>query len=178
MIPTLQTPRLLLNAFTLADAPAVREYAGDIAVARTTANIPHPYPEGAAEGWIGSHQQAFLEDRNLVFAIRFPDGKLAGAINLAINRSHLHGELGYWIARPFWGRGIATEAARSVVAHGFTQLGLERIHARHLGNNPASGRVMEKAGLTKEGCQRRHFIKNGQFEDVLEYGILKAEYGP
>lgn len=178
MIPTLRTSRLVLNAFSLADAPAVHEYAGDIEVARTTANIPHPYPEGAAEGWIGSHQQAFLDDRDLVFAIRFPDGKLAGAINLAIKRPHQQAELGYWIGRPFWGQGIATEAAKCVVGHGFSHLGLERIYARHMCGNPASGRVMEKAGFRKEGCLRRHFFKNGQFEDVLEYGILKTEYAP
>lgn len=176
MIPTLQTPRLVLDAFTLADASAVHEYAGNIEVARMTANIPHPYPEGAAEAWIASHQQAFLDDRDLVFAIRFPDGKLAGAINLAIKRPHQQAELGYWIGQPFWGQGIATEAARCVIDHGFSCLGLERVYARHMGGNPASGRVMEKAGFMREGCLRRHFLKNGRFEDVLEYGILKSEY--
>jgi ribosomal-protein-alanine N-acetyltransferase len=175
MLPTLQSPRLLLDAFTLDDAPSVQRQAGDPEVARTTANIPHPYPEGAAEAWIGSHAPAFAEKRHVTLAIRHPEHGLVGTVSLGVDMAHRHAEAGYWIGREFWSQGFATEALRRLIAYGFRELDLERIHARHLGCNPASGRVMEKAGMTREGCQRRHFIKNGNFEDVVLYGIMRSD---
>lgn len=176
MIPSLRTPSLLLDSFSFVDVPAIQLYAGNAEVARMTANIPHPYPEGAAEFWIGTHRQAFEEDKNLTLAIRLPSGDLVGAVSLAIDRKNSRAELGYWIGRPFWGNGYATEAARELIGHGFSSLALERITAHHLGSNPASGRVMEKTGMTFEGRLRRHMLKDGHFEDIVLYGILKSEY--
>lgn len=176
MIPTLHTERLLLSPFTLSDASSVRDYAGNAAVAKTTANVPHPYPEGAAEEWIVSHFAQFQEKKNVVFAIRSRDGALRGAINLGLSLHDSRGELGYWIGLPHWNQGICTEAVRRVIQYGFDELGLNRIYARHLSINPASGRVMEKNGMKKEGVQREHLMKDGVFMNVAEYGILRAEY--
>lgn len=176
MLPTLHTERLLLDAFTLKDAEVVHRLAGDPEVARTTANIPHPYPEGAAEIWIRTHGPMHAEKGHITLAIRRPDEGLVGAISLGVNPAHQHAEAGYWIGRPFWGRGYATESLRTLIGHGFAVVKLARIHARHLGCNPASGRVMEKAGMIREGCQRRHESRNGTFEDVILYGILREEY--
>lgn len=176
MLPTLQTERLLLDAFTLDDVESVQNQAGDPEVARTTANIPHPYPPGAAEFWIRSHAPAHAEKGHIALAIREPECGLVGTISLGLDIANSHAEAGYWIGRNFWGRGYATEALRRIVAHGFDDLGLERIFARHLACNPASGRVMEKAGMTREGCMRRHICKNGNFEDVVLWGILRREY--
>jgi RimJ/RimL family protein N-acetyltransferase len=154
----------------------VRDYAGNAAVAKTTANVPHPYPEGAAEKWIASHPIQFLEKKNVVFAIRSRDGALLGAINLGLSLDDRRGELGYWIGLPHWNQGICTQAVGRVIQYGFEDLGLNRIYARHLSINPASGRAMEKNGMKKEGVQREHFMKDGVFMDVVEYGILRAEY--
>lgn len=176
MLPTLQTARLLLDAFTLEDAESVQRQAGAPEVARTTANIPHPYPAGAAEAWIRSHAPAHAEKGHIALAIRASQIGLVGAISLGIDSNNRHAEPGYWIGRAHWGRGYATEALRELIGYGFGELALERIFARHLACNPASGRVMEKAGMTREGCQRRHIFKNGNFEDVVMYGILRAEH--
>lgn len=160
----------------MSDAPLVQRYAGDSAVARTTQNVPHPYADGVAEKWIASHLLQFLQKTNVVFAIRSPEGEFYGAINLHLNERDHRGVLGYWIGVPFWNQGICTAAARLVVAYGFDELGLNKVYARHLAGNVGSGRVMEKLGMKQEGIQREHTWKNGAFQDIVEYGILKSEY--
>lgn len=175
-IPTFQTARLTIGPFLLADGPAVQKLAGHPEIARTTAHIPHPYPDGAAEKWIATHHDDFEEGTGVVFAIRETGGSLIGAIGLTIDRENRRAELGYWLGLPFWGHGYCTEAARRVVEYGFHDLGLQKIHAHHLGGNPASGRVMEKIGMTREGCLRQHIWKNGVFDDFVAWSILRDEF--
>jgi RimJ/RimL family protein N-acetyltransferase len=176
MLPTLRTVRLILSSFTLEDAPRVQQYAGDYDVYRTTMNIPHPYPDGAAEKWIARHVSEFLDNRHVTLALRKPDGAMIGAIGLALALDHRHAELGYWIGKPFWGNGYCTEAARAVLEFAFGQMQLERVYARHLSINPASGRVMQKIGMIREGTLRQHCVKEGRAIDVLLYGILREEF--
>jgi RimJ/RimL family protein N-acetyltransferase len=174
---TLLTDRLLLRPFTLADAPDVQRLAGDRDIASTTLNVPHPYEDGMAEQWIGTHQERFDRGELVNFAITMrQDGTLIGAIGLVIDQKHEHAELGYWIGKPYWGNGYCTEAAEVVLHYGFTVLGLNRIYARYMTRNPASGRVMEKAGMRYEGCLRQHVKKWEVFEDLNVYAILKSEY--
>ncbi len=176
MIPTLDAQRVQLTPFVLGDAPLVQRYAGDPEVARTTLNVPHPYPEGAAEKWIASHRPQYLDRRNVVFAVRSLAGELVGAINLALDLRNGVGELGYWVGRPFWGRGYGTSAARVVVDYAFETFALNKVSARHLSANAASGRVMEKAGMIREGILRRHVIKDGVPRDVVCYGVLGIDH--
>ncbi|MGB6220114.1 GNAT family N-acetyltransferase [Haloferula sp.] len=176
MIPTLHAESVTLSPFSLGDAGLVQQYAGDAEVARTTLNVPHPYPDGAAEKWIASHLLQYLEKKNAVFAVRSTSGDLYGAINLGLNMNDQIGELGYWIGVPFWNKGFCTDAARRLIQFGFDDIGLNKIYARHLGGNAGSGRVMEKIGMKKEGIQRQHTMKNGELRDIVEYGILKSEY--
>jgi RimJ/RimL family protein N-acetyltransferase len=174
---SLQTARLLLRPFVLADAPDVQRLAGERDVADTTFNIPHPYLDGMAEQWIVTHRELFGrgELANFAIVLRTTD-TLVGAIGLRINALDRNAELGYWIGRPFWNMGYGTEAARAVVAYGLGPLGLRRIHARHLARNPSSGRVMQKVGMRPEGCLRQHVMKWGVLEDLVLYGILQDEY--
>ena len=176
-LPTLETTRLLLRPFTIADAADVQRLAGDYAIADTTLCIPHPYGDGTAERWISTHQDAFDLGRGATFAItRKPDGVLVGAINLGdIAKGH-KAELGCWVGRPFWGQGYCTEAANAVFRYGFSDLGLIRIYAIHFARYFASGRVLQKLGMRHEGCQRQHIMKWGKFEDLELYGILKQEW--
>jgi ribosomal-protein-alanine N-acetyltransferase len=175
--PTLTTTRLLLRPFTLADAPEVKRLAGERDVASTTLNIPHPYEDGMAEQWISTHQEAYTKGEIVNFAIVLrTDNTLMGAIGLRLDQHHARAELGYWLGKSFWQRGYCTEAARAVVAYGFDVLRLHRIHASYMQRNPASGRVMQKIGMTYEGCMRHHIQKWGVFEDIEIYGILRSEY--
>lgn len=174
--PTLTSPRLILRPFHLGDAPRVQQLAGDRAVAMSTLMIPHPYTDGLAEAWIRTHPQNFANDQAVTFAITLPNDILCGAIGLGLVREFHLAELGYWIGKPYWGKGYATEAAHTILQFGFETLGLNRIQATHFTDNPASGRVMEKIGMTYEGCRRQHTLKWGEFKDIKLYGLLKIDW--
>lgn len=175
--PILYTSRLTLRPFTLADAPDVQRMAGAPEVASTTAAIPHPYLDGMAEEWIGGHAAALENDSNVTYALILKDnGALLGAIGLHVTLEHGRAELGYWVGHDYWGQGYCTEAAAEMLRYGFETLGLHRIFARHLRRNPASGRVMQKTGMAQEGCMREHFLKWGQYEDVVFYGLLRRDW--
>jgi RimJ/RimL family protein N-acetyltransferase len=101
---------------------------------------------------------------------------LIGVVGLQqIARDRLRAELGYWIGVPWWGKGYATEAARAVVRYGFDELGLHKIHAHYLTRNPASGKVLERVGMRREGMLREEVRKWGRFEDVILCGILRSD---
>jgi RimJ/RimL family protein N-acetyltransferase len=175
--PTLETPRLVLRPLTRADAPAVQRLAGDREVASTTLNIPHPYPDGAAEAWIDTLPIAYDAGDAVVFGVTLRDGgELVGTCGLSLDLTHARAEIGYWIGRDFWGRGVATEAARAVIGYAFTRLGVRRVFAHFYTRNPASGAVMRKLGMRHEGKLRQHVLKWGVFEDIELYGVLRDEW--
>lgn len=175
--PQIRTPRLLLRPYADADAPEVQRLAGDRRVADTTSTIPHPYPDGIAEMWIATHEAAWTSGRAAVFAITtLEGGRLVGTVGLTINPGLRSAELGYWIGVPFWGCGYATEASRAIIDFGFTVFALERIHAHHFERNPASGRVMLKAGMTGEFFRRAAIEKGGRLEDIRGYAITRAQW--
>ncbi|HUO09410.1 MAG TPA: GNAT family protein [Phycisphaerae bacterium] len=189
MQPTLYTPRLCLRPLTLADAKRVQHLAGDRRVAATTARIPHPYPDGAAEAWIESLPA--LAEKGTEFGVtlagtRTPGrendptetGYLIGCVGLYTHGDPAHARalLGYWIGVPYWNKGFATEAANAVLGYGFTRRGFNRIGAEHYVHNPASGRVMEKLGMTREGVLRQYHQKWDHFVDVVSYSILQEEW--
>ena len=173
-ISVLETERLYLRPFTLDDAPAVQALAGAPEVAATTLHIPHPYPPGAAEEWIGTHTGAAARGDGFVWAIeRAEDRMLLGGISLAVTAAHSRAEMGYWLGVPFWNQGCTTEAALRVVAWGLKELGLHRIQATCLPRNPASARVMQKAGMSYEGLLRGYVRKGETFEDLEMYAVLR-----
>jgi RimJ/RimL family protein N-acetyltransferase len=175
----IKTARLLLRPFTLGDAVEVRRLAGDKAVSAGAINIPYPYESGMAEEWIAKHDEWRERGEQLIFAaVRAADGVLVGAVGLIVSQRHRHAELGYWIGRPHWSQGYATEAAAAALRHAFETLRLHRVHAACLTRNPASARVLENIGMTHEGTRRQHLRRLDQFEDIEEYGILRAEYDP
>jgi ribosomal-protein-alanine N-acetyltransferase len=173
--PSLSSARLVLRPFFTEDASIVHKLVQEREIASTTLNIPHPYEDGMAEAWIAMHEPGWQRREMATFAITEPSEGLVGAIGLTIELAHNRAEAGYWIGLPFWGRGYATEALSAIIAFGFAQLNLNRIHASHLTRNAASGRVMIKAGMRYEGCLRQHVLKWGQFEDLAKYAILRSE---
>lgn len=175
--PTLLTERLVLRPFSLADAPAVQKLAGDEDVARMTRNIPYPYLDGIAETWISSLAPVYEAGNGLTLAICLKESdELAGCLGLRINQADQHGEIGYWVGKPFWGRGYCSEAAQAILDYGFRELELHRIFGYYLTKNPASGKVMAKIGMLYEGCQRGHILKWGVFEDLGLYGITYQDW--
>jgi RimJ/RimL family protein N-acetyltransferase len=175
--PTITTERLILRPFGLSDASDVQRLAGDRVIADTTQAIPHPYRDGMAEEWIATHSEKFQQGVSCIFAIvRKTDQVLIGSISfIAIEQEHSRAELGYWVGKPYWGKGYATEAADALVQYGFNELGLNRIFAEHLSRNPASGRVLAKIGMQHEGTLRKHVTKWGVFEDVEIWGLVRDQ---
>jgi len=166
-----------LRPFRLEDAPQVQQLAAAREIAAMTLTIPHPYPEGAAEAWIERHSPAFERGESIDFAIVVRQGsELVGAVGLNLQREHDRAELGYWIGVPYWNRGYATEAARAALGYAFETLGLHRVFAFHYTTNPASGRVLQKIGMTHEGRRRAHSLKWGEYLDNETYGILRDEW--
>ncbi len=177
--PTLETDRLLLRPFRLSDKDDVHRVCSIKEIAANTRTIPHPYPPEKAVEWIETQPQQWREGKSAIFAIcRKPAGRLIGAVGLGINEEDQNAELGYWMDKPFWGQGYCTEAAAAVIRFGFETLALNRIHAHFMTRNPASGRVMEKIGMKREGLLRGHIRKWGVFEDVVFCGMLKSDLCP
>ena len=177
--PVFETERLVLRPFALSDAPEVARLAGDRLIADTTASLPHPYEEKHAESWISTHTEGFRRGKLLNVAITDrEDGVLYGTTGLVIRAEHRRAELGYWVGVPHWGNGYATEASRALIGWAFSEGNLNRVMARHMARNPASGRVMEKLGMRIEGTLRRHVSRGDDFDDIVICSILASEFTP
>ena len=176
--PAFETERLRLRPFVLGDAPVLQRLAGRREIADTTIAIPHPYSLKMAEEWICEQACWVIGGKSVVFAVeRKADVQLVGAVGLRnIDREHAQAEMGFWVGVEWWGKGYASEAARGALCFGFGQLGLNRIYAHHMVRNPASGRVLERIGMRREGLLRQRVRKWGVFEDVVLLAILRADW--
>lgn len=173
--PVLDTERLILRPFELSDACRVQTLAGAYEIYRPTLNIPHPYEDGIAEKWIASHASRFYAGQGVDLAITLEsDGLLIGAIGLAASPTHNRAELGYWIGVPYWGNGYCTEAATRTIRYGFEVMHLHKITSCHMEWNKASGRVMQKAGMSREGTLIDHVTKDGRYHTMIVYGIINS----
>src|SRR5207253_4414556 len=104
-----------------------------------------------------------------------PDRKPVGALGCFwVSQPNRTMELGYWLAEPLWGRGLAVEACRAVLAHVFAACEAERMQARVIAGNAASCRVLEKLGFTYEGTMRSCLFRRGKFEDVMYFSLLRG----
>ncbi|HTS52534.1 MAG TPA: GNAT family N-acetyltransferase [Burkholderiales bacterium] len=178
--PIIRTARLVLRPFAPDDAAALSELAGAFEIADTTISIPHPYPLQVAVDWISGRGREPHGGGAVSFAIdEAVSGRLAGCVELRdIDAEHAQAELGFWIGKPFWRRGYASEAGKAVVRFAFESLGLNRIYAFHMARNPASGRVLLNLGLQREGVLRQRVRKWGRFEDVVSYAVLRSDAIP
>ncbi len=175
--PEIETKRLLLRKLSFTDIPQIIEFAGNQKVAETTLNIPHPYTEEDAIYWMNSANVGFVNKTQFTFGIstKLKD-EFIGGIGLKINSKFQRGVLGYWIAEPFWNTGFATEAVGGILTFGFTEIHLHKIYATHLVENPASGRVMIKNGMIKEGELKDHTKKGDLFRSLIQYRLTKQEF--
>ncbi|MEM7453989.1 MAG: GNAT family N-acetyltransferase [Planctomycetota bacterium] len=189
----IETERLILRRFEEADAYRTYQLINDPEIAANTRTIPYPYPEELAVEWIRKHRGQWISGKGVVFAIcckpefgAEPDSSaeedgvtsqayLVGAIGLQISPENHNAEMGYWVGRDYRGKGYCTEAAAALLEFGFEVLALHRIHAHHLARNPASGRIMEKLGMEKEGHMKQNVRKNGVFEDTVHYAIINPQ---
>ena len=141
----------------------------------TTVNLPFPYKIIDAQKWIAEHALLYLNLREITFAIR-SKGILIGAIVIRLDMNNLRGDIGFWIGVNYWNKGFCTEAAAAIIKYGFNELKLNKITAQHMINNSASGRVMQKCEMEKEGYLKQHYLKDGKYIDCVLYGITRNTY--
>jgi RimJ/RimL family protein N-acetyltransferase len=155
--PVVETRRLLLRAPAPHDIPAIARLANDEAITRMTLRMPHPYGQGDAEAFVVTVAAQDPAKAN-TFLIEHEDLCPVGVIGL-FEDADLAPETGYWIGRPFWGRGFATEALEGALVWAGKRWKKRALMAGHFADNPASGRVLEKAGFLYTGEVRKQFSR-------------------
>ena len=161
-----------LRPFSISDLENLVKYANNYNIAKFLTNqFPHPYTEEDGRKFISSVANS---DPVNIFAIEV-NGEAVGSIGI-FPQSDIHeknAEMGYWLAEPFWGNGIVTRAIGEIVEYGFNTFEITRIFARPFSTNPASQRVLEKAGFTCEVRLKNAIYKNGNYIDEMIYAINK-----
>ncbi len=177
ILPTLTTHRLTLNQIGTADIPQIVSLANNLKVTQTTRTMPYPYFEKDAMAWIAMCDQGLSDGNKYIFAIRDKHTHdFMGGIGLTLDIANNRAELGYWIGEPFWNNGFTTEAVRPILKFGFETLQLNKIIAVYVDTNGASGKIMIKNGMVKEGELKQHDFKNGMYINLVLYRMLKTEY--
>jgi ribosomal-protein-alanine N-acetyltransferase len=162
------TGSCVLRGPTLDDAPSLAAHANNRNVLLNLRDaFPSPYMEEDARSWIkATPSEGPL--RNFIIDV---DGQACGSIGFKVGYDveRVSAELGYWIGEPFWGRGIMTGAVKAITKYGFEELKLTRIFAVPMIHNPASFRVLEKAGFVREGIMKKAALKDGRIRDMVLY---------
>jgi [ribosomal protein S5]-alanine N-acetyltransferase len=173
---TIETERLHLRTPTLEDAEAIFEsYAQDPEVVRYLVWTAHSSVETTRE-FLRSLEAPIKSGASHPFTISLMDGPLVGMIELRIKPEKDRAEVGYVLARDYWGKGIVTEALRAVILYGFSMAGIDRITAICDIDNIGSARVMEKAGMSFEGIQSRTIVHpniSSEPRDVRCYAVTR-----
>ena len=159
--PIIQTPDFTLRPFQASDAPAVASGIAHRDVIRMLVSPPYPYALADAVEFIDKVKD---DPWHWVIDINGPSGCVA-----------VDEELGYWLAKPYWGRGITTRAVRKLCEIGFAEHQLQRIFARVRDGNQPSIRVLEKCGFQLEARVPKHYFKNGKSFDILFFGKMRNE---
>lgn len=175
--PELMTETLRLRKIKISDVPSLLKYCHNKKISEQIINIPYPYREEDAVFRINFVWQGFKNKERYVFAITLKNSdELIGEIGLHMDKSNNSAQFGYWIAEPFWGKGIASEATAAILKFGFMDLHLNKIYATHYPENPASGKVMLKNKMIKEAELKEQYNVEGIYKNVIQYRLTKEEY--
>lgn len=173
---TITTKRLVLRLFQKSDAAAVTKLCNNYNIYKNTLYLPYPYSIEDALVWMEQHHDNFNANRSYEFAVTDKEsGELFGAIALSNNQKFKHGEIAYWIGEEYWGSGYATEAAEAIVQFAFDEKQYHKVFARYFDSNPASGRVLQKIGMRREGVFIDHVKKEDRYVDLVYYGIINSK---
>jgi [ribosomal protein S5]-alanine N-acetyltransferase len=164
----------LLRPWKPGDLPNLIKYGDNKRIAKNMSDaFPSPYTEEKGKSFI---ENATKNSPVRIFAIDM-DGEAIGGIGIH-PQSDIHcknAELGYWLAEPFWGKGIITTAIKEITAYTFANFEIERIFARPFGTNIPSQKALEKAGFKLEACFEKTLFKRGEYLDELIYAIRREE---
>ncbi len=161
------------------DAPSIARHANNRKVAMNLRDLfPHPYSIDDARRFIKIARER--KPPNVMVIEVHADGvcEAAGGIGVHVQEDveRVSAELGYWLAEPFWGRGITTAAVRAMVTYAFATFPVTRVFALPYASNAASARVLEKVGFRLEARMLRAVIKDGVVQDQLMYAVTDEEW--
>lgn len=169
-----------LSEIRRSDISALVEHLATKEIYDRTLRIPYPYTEPHGEAWLAIVEKS--TDRHgqpIDFAIRDGSGKLIGCCGfdgLEVARTH-KAEIGYWLAKPYWGRGIMSEVVPVACRWAFAEFGLAKITAWVFAFNAASARVLEKCGFKEEGYLKKHYRKDGRLIDARIFAKFDDKAG-
>lgn len=176
-MPILETEHLRLRKMTLHDAGDIYAYGRDPVVAKHV--LWDAYTNiNEAKGYIRYMMRKYRLGEPSSWGIEYKATRqIIGTIGFMwFQRDNASAEVGYSLSRAYWNRGLMTEALHEVIRFGFSDMNLNRIEAQHETDNPASGAVMRKCGMQKEGTLRQRLLNKGKYVDVDLYAILKKDY--
>ena len=176
-MPDLETPRLRLRKLTMQDAHDIYHYSKDREVARHVLWDAHR-SIGESRAYLRFMLRKYRLKEPASWGIEYvATREIIGTIGFMwIQNDNASAEIGYSLSRDYWNRGIMTEALKAVIEYGFNYLNLNRIEAQHETTNPASGAVMRKCRMQKEGTLRSRLMNKGRFVDVDLYAILRKDF--
>jgi len=164
-----------IRKFQQTDVSSLVKYANNYNVARFLRDaFPHPYTQEDAVRWINF---VTIDSFNLAFAIA-DEKELIGGIGATPNQdvNRFTSEIGYWLAEPFWNKGIITKAVKTFCSYLFTNYDFNHLTASIYEGNDASIRVVQKVGFVLEGVMRKNVFKDNRFLDQYIYGLLKEDF--
>ena len=163
----LESERLILRPPRPTDIQSMTVWLSDFDVAKMTSRVPHPYSEGDAEAFLA------LGEAYCFVIQRKSDGLFMGMTGFHVEDGH---EFGYWLGKPFWGLGYATEAADRLVNYAFEALDQDTCHAGWFYDNPASGRVLAKLGARHNGSAMRECRARGRAVLCHDMLLTRADF--
>ncbi len=173
----IDTQRLRLRPLEQRDADRIVEFASDLEVAKMLAEVPYPYTHEDAQNFLRRVYDAANAQTALVCAIdRYGLIGVAGLSCIQSIEGGTIATLGYWLGRPYWGRGYATEAVRALVAHGFQKLSLAGLKSGHFKDNHRSGHVLAKNGFRYAGEGPRPCLARGDDIAHVDVVLTRAQW--
>lgn len=172
----LPTPTCVVRTWCLSDIPSVARHANNAKIGRNLRDgFPHPYTEADASAFI-DHALGLVPPTRFAMTVL---GEAVGSIGFTLHQNveRVSAEMGYWLGEAFWGRGITADAVRALTRHAIASHGLTRVYAVPFDWNPASARVLEKAGYVCEARMRSNVIKEGRVLDSFLYAFTVSEPG-
>ncbi len=176
--PELKGERIELRKLTLSDASDIHRNLQDKAIIKWTMHIPWPYKMQDAVKFIRKTHYGIRKKTNFTFGIVYKEtSRVIGVIRIGdIDWKNKNAEIGYWLGKKYWGRGLASEAVRLILKFAFEKLKLHKVYAGLFEENIASRKVLEKCGFRLEGTIRESRFRYKKWHNELRFGILESEY--
>lgn len=171
---TIRGSRFTLRPFRKGDERSLAENLNNKKIIKSLLLVPSPYTLKDAKEWVDKNLKECRKEKPAMFNFVIDiDGEVVGSIGVRNITEHHMAEIGYWLAEPYWGKGIMTEVVKLITVFGFKKLRLKRMYAFTYPANTASQKTLLKNGYVFEGILKKHACKNGKFLDDYLYARVK-----